>query len=510
MEVQVLAKSLDTIETELLVLTVFEDQLDNLDYLKAVDEKLGGKIARIIESGEVKGKYREFTLLHTENIGASRVLIMGLGKAKDFSLDRIRSIAANSSRYARRINIREMAIHDFAGFDADTSDIGEAIVEGILLGMYRFNKYKSQKKDADNAQKLNVLKIATASDGNVAALQTGADKGKNLAESANFARDLVNEPANKMTPAIFAEEAQKIAEQLDNVSIKVLEQADLEAEGMGSFLAVALGSDVPPKMVVMEYKGNPGGKTVGIVGKGVTFDSGGYDLKPASGMLRMYSDMGGAAATLASFKAIATQKLPVNVVIVTPLTENLVNGKAFKPSDILTSMSGKTIEVLNTDAEGRLILCDALTYIQKYHNPDVLVDIATLTGAAIIALGRTVSATLTNDDDLYQRMYDAGEYSGERVWRLPLYEEYRSQLVSDVADIENVGGRSAGTITAAIFLKDFVDEDRPWIHVDIAGTAMMEEEIARYVKNPYIPKEGGTGTGTRLLYHFVESFIEEN
>lgn len=510
MKVQVLAKSLDTIETELLVLTVFEDQLDNLSYLEAVDEKLGGKISRIIESGEVKGKYREFTLLHTENIGASRILIMGLGKAQDFSLDRIRSIAANSSRYARRINIREMAIHDFNGFEASVPDIGESIVEGILLGMYRFNKYKSKKKDADNAQKLNTLNIAATTDAKVADLQTGANKGKNLAESANFARDLVNEPANKLTPAIFAEEAQKVADGLENVSIKVLDRAAIEAEGMGSFLAVALGSDVPPAMVVMEYKGNPGGKTIGIVGKGVTFDSGGYDMKPSSGMLRMYADMGGAAATLASFKAIATQKLPVNVVIVTPLTENLVNGKAFKPSDILTSMSGKTIEVLNTDAEGRLVLCDAMTYIQKYHNPDVLVDIATLTGAAIVALGRTVSATLTNDDDLYQRLYDAGEYSGERVWRLPLYEEYRSQLVSDVADIENVGGRSAGTITAAMFLKEFVDENRPWIHIDIAGTAMMEEEIARYVKNPYIPKEGGTGTGTRLLYHFIESFTEEN
>jgi leucyl aminopeptidase len=222
----------------------------------------------------------------------------------------------------------------------------------------------------------------------------------------------------------------------------------------------------------------------------------------------MYGDMAGAAATLGAIHAIALEKLPINVVAVMPLTENLVNGKAFKPSDILTSMSGKTIEVLNTDAEGRLLLCDALTYTQKHHKPDVLVDIATLTGAAIIALGRTVSAVLTNDDNLYTRLYNAGEYCGERVWQLPLYDEFRSQLVSDVADIESVGGRSAGTITAAVFLKEFVDEGQSWAHIDIAGTSLMEEEIARYVKNPYLPKEGGTGTGTRLLYHFVESFVE--
>lgn len=509
MEVQVVVKPLEEANSELLVLTVFEDELENLDYLKGVEEKLGGKIAEMIESGEVKGKYREFTLLHTDKISAKRILIMGMGKRKDYSLDRIRSITANSSRYARRISSTEMAIHDFSAFGLPAQDCAEAIVEGILLGMYRFDRHKTKKKDETGKKLLQKIKIIAASEDNVEALQRGGDKGIVIAECANYCRDLVNEPANFMTPARFAELAQEIAAELQ-IKIQVLEQEELEKEGMGSFLAVAKGSDLPPKMVVMEYQGYPGGKTIAIVGKGVTFDSGGYDIKPADGMLRMYGDMGGAAATLTAMKAIAQQKLPVNVVAVTPLTENLVNGKAFKPSDILTSMSGKTIEVLNTDAEGRLILCDAMTYVQKYYNPDVLVDIATLTGAAIIALGRTVSATLTNSDDLYTRMFAAGEYSGERVWRLPLYDEFRSQLVSDVADIENVGGRSAGTITAAIFLKEFVDEDRPWIHLDIAGTSMMEEEIARYVKNPYLPKEGGTGTGTRLLFHFVESFTKEN
>ncbi len=508
MEILVSVKALDEVEAELLVLTVFEDQLDQIDYLKAIDQKLNGKISQIIESGEVKGKYREFTLLHTDSLNTKRILLMGMGKRKEFSLDRIRSITANSSRYARRINVSEMAIHDFSNMGLDAKDCSESIVEGIILGMYRFDKHKSKKKEEANRKLLQRIKVVTQDDSVKDLLKAGGVKGLALAESANFARDLVNEPANFMTPARFAELAQEVAAE-GGMEIQVLEQADLEREKMGSFLAVGMGSDLPPKMVVMKYEGNPGGKTIAIVGKGVTFDSGGYDIKPAAGMLRMYADMGGAAATLCAIKAIASQKLPINVVAVTPLCENLVNGKAFKPSDILTSMSGKTIEVLNTDAEGRLILCDAMTYVQKYHNPDVLVDIATLTGAVIMALGRTVSGTLTNSDDLYARLFAAGEYSGERVWRLPLYDEFRAQLVSDVADIENIGGRSAGTITAAMFLKEFVDEGREWIHIDIAGTAMMEEEIARYVKNPYLPKEGGTGTGTRLLYHFVESFVND-
>jgi leucyl aminopeptidase len=507
MEVSIVNKALDQAETEILVLTFFEDQLNTGGYLKELDQKLSGKLSQLIESKEIQGKFREFTMLHVDGIKPKRLLLMGLGKRKDFSLDRIRSIAANSARYARRIHVSEISMHDFADLGVGPVDCASSIVEGILLGMYRFDKYKSDKKN--NNKKLNKIKIITSDTDNIELLKKGTEKGKNLAESTNFARDLVNEPANYMTPIRFSEYAQEVA-QNHNLKIQVLGPEEIEKEGMGAFLAVAKGSDEPPRLVVIQYEGNPGGKTIGVVGKGVTFDSGGYDIKPSPSMLRMYGDMAGAAATLGAIKAIAREKLAVNVVAVMPLAENLINGKAFKPSDILRSMSGKTIEMMNTDAEGRLLLADALTYIQKYFNPDILVDIATLTGAAVIALGRTVSAVLTNQDDLYHRLFNAGEYSGERVWRLPLYEEYRSQLVSDVADIESIGGRSAGTITAAMFLKEFIDADRAWMHIDIAGTSMMEEEIARYVKTPYIPKEGGTGTGARLLYHFVESYLDKN
>ncbi|MGV3525903.1 MAG: leucyl aminopeptidase [Candidatus Sericytochromatia bacterium] len=505
MEVKVVAKPLDEVESEVLVLTVFEDELSAITHLDGIDDKLNGKLSQLIESGEIQGKFREFTLLHVDGIGAKRLLIMGLGKRADFSLDRIRSIAANSARYARRINVREMAIHDFSFLSVDPKDCGVAIVEGVVMGMYRFDKYKSKKKNSEKL--LQKIKIVVANENQVDALTQSAQTGLQLAESTNYARDLVNEPSNALYPISFAAEAKKVADEM-GLKFTELTAEDMEKEGMGLFIAVGKGSDNPPRMVVLEYEGKPGAKKIGIVGKGITFDTGGYDLKPSQGMLRMYGDMAGAAATLAAIQAIAAEKLPVNVVAVLGMAENMVSARSYKPSDILVSMAGKTVEMLNTDAEGRLVLADCLTYIQKYHDPDVLVDIATLTGAAIIALGRTVSAVLTTQDDLYNRLFQSGEYTGERVWRLPLYEEFRAQLVSDVADIESVGGRSAGTITAAMFLKEFIDKDRPWAHIDIAGTSMMEEEIARYVKNPYLPKEGGTGTGTRMLFHFVESFIE--
>lgn len=504
MEISVLNEALEKIDTAVMVITVFEDDLQNISHIQSLNEAMGGKITHLIESGEVKGKYREFTLLHTENMGPQRVLVMGLGKRKDFNTDKIRSIAASSARYVRRINAHEMAIHDFSSFGVEPSDSACAISEGIILGQYRFEKYKEKKKADIDA--IKTLKIATLESERLDYLRQGAETGCVLAKSTNFVRDLVNEPACFMTPTIFAEVATQIAQE-NNLKLTVLDTAEMEKEGMGALLGVAKGSVEPPKLVVLEYNGNPNGKRIGIVGKGVTFDSGGYDIKPSNSMYRMYGDMAGAAATLGAISAIAQQKLPVNVVGVMALAENLVSERAYKPGDILKSMSGKTIEILNTDAEGRLLLADAMTYIRKYHQLDALVDIATLTGAAIIALGRFISAILGNNKDLIQRMFQAGEGCAERVWELPLYDEFRSQLVSDVADIENIGGRSGGTITAAAFLKEFAG-DGPWIHVDIAGTSMMEEEIMRYVKNPYLPKEGGTGTGTRLLYHFVKSFIE--
>lgn len=505
MDLNITHKPLDQIETEFLVVTVFEDNKD-CKHFKYLDEKLDGKLTKLVENGEIKGKYKEFTVLHTHgDIAPKRLLFLGMGKEKDLNYDKVRSVAAISARNTRRINCHDFAIHNFSSYGLDPLESACAITEGIQLGLYRFHKYKTDKKDDTKA--IHKLTISVSDESTIPASKEGAEKGIILAEAGNFTRNLVNEPACYMTPAIFAETAKELAKE-NNFKIKVLEAEDLEKEGMGAHLAVGRGSVESPKLVVMEYNGKEGAPTIGIVGKGVTFDSGGYNIKPTSGITRMYGDMGGAAATLGAIKAISKLKLPVNVVALTPLAENLVSNNAYKPSDILKSMSGKTIEVLNTDAEGRLLLCDSLTYIQKYYKLDALADIATLTGAIVVALGRFISGVMSPNQELVDRMSAAGEIAGERVWALPLYDEYRAQLISDVADIENVGGRSGGSITAGMFLKEFVNEDQPWIHIDIAGTSMMEEEIMRYVKTPFIPKEGATGTGARLLYHFVESFAE--
>jgi leucyl aminopeptidase len=279
--------------------------------------------------------------------------------------------------------------------------------------------------------------------------------------------------------------------------------------GMNTILAVNAGSVEPPKVVVLEYNGaGENGKTLGLVGKGITFDSGGLSLKPADAMFRMHSDMAGAAAVLGAMQAIAKQNLPINVVGVMGLTENLVDSHSYKVGDIIKTMEGKTVEILNTDAEGRLVLADCLTYIRQYKKIDYLIDLATLTGAIIIALGAFATGLMTNNQELADFVKEAGEVSGERVWQLPLYDDYKTQIKSDVADLENSGGRPAGSITAAIFLKEFVG-DVPWVHLDIAGTATMDESIMNYAKNPFLPKEGATGVGTRMMYHLAEILINK-
>jgi len=321
-----------------------------------------------------------------------------------------------------------------------------------------------------------------------------------------MARDLVNEPANFLTPTMFAKLAEEIAVEC-GINIKILNKEELVAEKMSALLAVNQGAVEPPCLVVMEYNGGePNDKVLGLVGKGITFDSGGYSLKPSGHMFRMHCDMAGAAAVLGTMKSVAENKLKANVVAVMPLTENLTGPRSYKVGDVINTREGKTVEVLNTDAEGRLILADALSYIRSYKKIDYLVDIATLTGAIVRALGHFASGVMTNSQDLYKMLETASHKSGEKIWQLPLFEEYKNQLLSDIADLENTGGIPAGSITAATFLKEFVG-DTPWAHIDIAGTAWMDESIMTYKKNPFLPKEGGTGVGTRTLYHLAELFV---
>lgn len=499
MKVEVICKPLDEVETQVLVITVFEGENDNIEKFNSLGGDLREKLNKLIESKEVTGRYKEFTILHTNDLKASRVLVMGLGKRKDFNLERLRAVMAISARNTRRINISEMAVAEgFHDLGLDMEESASAIVEGIILGLYRFRKYISGDKNDYKA--IKDLTIVVPDEEVKKVLEKGTYRGFVLSEATNRVRDLVNEPANILTPVTFAEAAEKVAKE-SGMKITVLDKDQITEKGMKALLAVNYGSVEPPRVVVLEYNGGDvDGKTLGLVGKGVTFDSGGLSLKPADAMFRMHCDMAGAAAVLGAMECIAKQKLPVNVVGVMPLTENLVDSHSYKVGDIIGSMEGKTIEILNTDAEGRLILADALTYIRQYKKIDYIIDLATLTGAIVIALGHFCSGAMTNHQPLLDVIRDAGEVSGERIWQLPLFDEYKSQIKSDVADLENTGGRPAGSITAGVFLKEFVG-DVPWVHLDIAGTATMDESIMTYSKNPFLPKEGATGVGTRLVYH---------
>lgn len=506
MQVRVVCKSLEEIETQALVITVFEGENDNIQKFSSLNEKLRNKLISLIDSKEVSGKYKEFTILHTDELKAKRILIMGLGKRKDFTLERLRAVMAISARNMRRINLNDMAVAEgFHDLGLDSEESASAIVEGIVLGLYRFRKHMSGNQN--DYKTLKTLTIAVQNESVQKILEKGTFKGLVLSESTNFVRDLVNEPANFMTPDLFAQAAIKVAGE-NSIKITVLGKEEIKEKGMHALMAVNAGSIEPPRLVVLEYNGDsPEGKVLGLVGKGVTFDSGGLSLKPTDAMFRMHCDMAGAAAVLGAIECIAKQKLPINVVGVMPLTENLMDANSYKVGDVIQTMEGKTVEILNTDAEGRLILADALTYIRQYKKIDYLIDIATLTGAIILALGHFCSGAMTNDENLLGIVKKAGETSGERIWQLPLFDEYKTQIKSDVADLENIGGRPAGSITAGIFLKEFVG-DVPWVHLDIAGTATMDESIMAYAKDPFLPKEGATGVGTRLLYHVAELMVK--
>ncbi|GIW21664.1 MAG: putative cytosol aminopeptidase [Candidatus Sericytochromatia bacterium] len=507
MKVNVVCKSLEEVQTQTLVLTVFEDEPENIDKYHTLSDKTKNKLKKLVESKEISGKYKEFTILHVDDAPYQRILVMGLGKKKDVTLERIRSIVSISARNVRRIHLNDMAIAEgFEDLGLDKIETASAIVEGVILGLYRFKKYVTTHKADDKA--IKNLTIVVPDEASKELIEKGTQRGIVLSEATNFVRDLVNEPANIMTPTAFANEAEKVAKEC-GLKIKIIDKEEMKELGMNTILAVNSGSFEPPKVVVLEYNGGgENGKTLGLVGKGVTFDSGGLSLKPADAMFRMHSDMAGAAAVLGAIQAIAKQKLPINVVGVMGLTENLVDAHSYKVGDIIKTMEGKTVEILNTDAEGRLVLADCLTYIRRYKKIDYLVDLATLTGAIIIALGVFASGMMTNNQELADLVKEAGEVSGERVWQLPLYEDYKSQIKSDVADLENSGGRPAGSITAAIFLKEFVG-DVPWVHLDIAGTATMDESIMNYAKNPFLPKEGATGVGTRMMYHLAEILINK-
>jgi leucyl aminopeptidase len=380
--------------------------------------------------------------------------------------------------------------------DVSEVSLGRWAAEGALLGDYHFDVLITKK----DKKKFHASRITLAG-GAEAALKKGVAYGEVTAQYTAHCRDLVNEPSNRINPATLAKFAQDMARKVPGLACRVLKKAEIERLKMGAFLAVNLGSDIPAHLIVLEWNGGKkGGAPIAFVGKGLCFDSGGYDIKPAAGMLGMKMDMGGGAATICSLGAIAKLKLKVNVVGVVPATENLINGKAYHPGSVITSMSGQTIEIGNTDAEGRLILCDALTYTQKTYKPRVIVDMATLTGAQVVALGNKVVGLMSNDDKVAKTIEDSFKDVGEEVWRLPLPDFYEKQLDSPIADMQNIGG-NPGTVTAGLFLKKFIDKGQKWAHLDIAGPAMNDAEGWRLWAG-----KSATGAPVRSLVEFAERY----
>jgi leucyl aminopeptidase len=478
------------VEAGALVVTIYEGEKADEGALKELDERTGGIVSEMLGTDEMRGKQNDTVYIYKpRNIRAERLLLVGAGKREEFSLDTIRKVAGSAARFLRGKGARSMAILRRSQLEIGNS--AQAAVEGVLMGLFEPDMYKTENKEE---RRIDELILLAANPGSEDALAQGVERGRIIGEAVNFARELSNEPSSTLTPTELAERAKETATRF-GLDIDVLDETRMKELGMGALLGVARGSDEPAKMIVLRHTGNETDSSViAIVGKGITFDSGGISIKPAEGMEKMKYDMSGAAATLAAMRAIAQLKPRVNVIGVMPTTENMPSGRAYKPGDVLRAMSGKTIEVINTDAEGRLILADAISYARKL-GATKIIDLATLTGAVSIALGTINVAILGNDQLFVDEVRGAAREVGERFWQLPMDKDYREMIKSDIADIKNSSGRNAGTITAAYFLREFA-EDTPWVHLDIAGTAWENE------KKPYMSK-GPTGVAIRTLINYV-------
>lgn len=483
------------IKTQAVIVPLFEGEKLLTGVALAVDKKSNGLISDVLKNGDFEGKVSQIFLIYTKDaLLAKRIMLVGLGKKNELNLEKIRNAFARAMQHLRGLNISEATTTlDGIRLHEQNEKIAQAVTEGATLGLYQYTPYKTVARE--EIKSMRQLDIIVDVQDYLAAFEE-VRKAKIIADAVSFTRDLISAPSNEMTPSILAECARKIAGR-ENVSCTVLDRGKMKLLGMNALLGVASGSHEPPKFIILEYTGGKKSQDpIALVGKGLTFDSGGISLKPAEKMDEMKTDMSGGAAVLGCIMAAADLKLPVNLVGLIPATENMPGGSAYKPGDILKSYSGKTIEVLNTDAEGRLILADALSYAAKY-KPQAIIDIATLTGACVVALGDDVVGMLGTDEKIKSDIKKASEITGELVWELPLWDLYSELIKSDIADYKNTGGRVAGAITAAAFLSKFVG-DTPWVHLDIAGPAWTSKDKA------YIPK-GAAGVTVRLLIEFLQN-----
>ncbi|MDT7542288.1 MAG: leucyl aminopeptidase [Acidobacteriota bacterium] len=508
MEIQTSTGRVGDVDVQALAVAVFKDEKAHEGFLQELDAATGGLIKSVIESEEMKGKEGETAYIvigeGREGLKARRLLLVGVGERDGYGLSQVSQFAGAAVRALRARNVKTVGLVVRATEGKDES-AASAAVEGAIMGLFEPDKYRTVEKEERTVERLVVI----AQGADESTIKRGAERGRIVGESVNFTRDLANEPGAYMTPTIMAERAQQLAEEF-GLEVDVLDQERMEHLGMGSLLSVARGSEEPPALIILKYTPEGGGGGYGIatgnapgdgkellafVGKGVTFDSGGISIKPGENMELMKYDMTGGATVMGVMRAVAQLKPSMSLLGVVPATENLPSGKATKPGDVVRAMSGKTIEIINTDAEGRLILADAIAYAKKL-GATRIVDLATLTGAVSIALGDVNTAVLGTDQELIDEVIESGREVGEKIWQLPLDKEYTRQIKSDIADIKNVGGRKAGTITAAAFLKEFAD-GISWAHLDIAGTAWGDDAKPFRAKGP-------TGVCVRTLINYVE------
>ena len=483
-------------ETDVVVIGMLENPDFYSGHLHLADEALGGRIRELIELGDFKGKMKDTSLLYTRGaMKTARVLLVGLGAYHELTVEKVRQGAGHAAKHVRDIGLKT-ATFLIPDEVPDAGNMVQAAAEAILLSLYQFNQHKTVQED-DDKKKLESITFLAESEPSQPTVERAVQRGQTIAEGTILARDLSNQPANHLTPTQLAEKAEAVAAD-SGLRCEVFDKATLEEKGFRTLLAVAQGSVEEPRFIILEYTPEGEGQdTVVLVGKGITFDTGGISLKPGKGMHEMKHDMSGAAAVLGAMKAVGQLKPDLHVIGVIAATENMPSGTAIKPGDVVTSYGGKTIEILNTDAEGRLVLADALGWTAQY-NPQGVVDLATLTGAVITCLGHIAAGAMSTDSALMDKVKAAAEKTHERVWELPLWDDYDEGIKSKVADVQNIGDGTAGTIAGGAFLKKFV-EDYPWVHLDIAGTAWGMKG------STYIP-EGASGYGVRLLVQLVEDW----
>lgn len=485
-------------EHESIVIGLFDKTSKLEGILSELDGLFEGHLQDLMKSGDISGKFKTISKIHSfGKIGSKRIWIVGLGKEKDFTFEKGREAFGKLFKQLQAAKQEETAVllDTFISEKMEDVDAAHALGEALSLSTYKFEGYKQKSNEPEKSMKeVHVYSASLDQDEIKSSLLVGHVYGR----ATNSARTLVNIPGNILTATAMADYAKELAATYD-FELEILEKEDLEKLGMGAFLAVNQGSTEPPKMIVLKYQGKEQWEDIiGLVGKGITFDTGGYSIKPKDGIVGMKTDMGGAAAVLGAMEIIGELKPEQNVIAVIPATDNMISGNAFKPDDVITSLSGKTIEVLNTDAEGRLVLADAVTYA-KHHGANYLVDVATLTGGVIIALGNDTTGAMTNNEQLFEQVLEASFEAGEPVWQLPIFEKDKERVRgSKIADLNNSPGRDGHAIMAGAFIGEFA-EDTPWVHLDIAGTATTS-------KDSDLGPSGATGAMTRTLAIFVERF----